>query len=128
MPRGYSPGVIWFQAVVCFGVWVGYGFYLRRLSANLRQKAAARKSRFGLSVALMIGAMVVMLAGLMAVQSLGGIRDRAMVPWAWLVVTALGIVFVHMQTLAAVSMTVQALSRDNNPGGRPSVPQEPTQP
>jgi hypothetical protein len=120
--------VIWFQAFVCFGVWVAYGFWLRRLSADLRSKALARRGRFGWSVLLMVGAMALMLGGLLAVQALGGVRDRAMVPWAWLAVTVLGVGFVHMQTLAAVSMTVQALARDNNPADRPSVPQEPSQP
>ncbi|MBS1704734.1 MAG: hypothetical protein JST40_02585 [Armatimonadetes bacterium] len=102
----YSGSVIWAQGAVCFVIWLGYGLWLRRGADQMRTRlrGLARGKRVALGSVGLIGAMVVLLAGLVGIAQLNGLQQGTLVPWAWIAVALLGVIFVHMQVLAAGAM------------------------
>lgn len=55
---------------------------------------------------MLFGGAALLLAGMVAIDKAGGFGETAMAPWAWLAVTLLGGVFVHLQTLAGATGVV----------------------
>lgn len=100
-------------ALLCFGVWLAYGFVLWRRSAGLRTWASTKSRAFralGGSALLFLGAGV-LLGGLMALEPAGLAKDGKLSAGGWWVALALGSAFVHAQVVAAALMA--SLIREN---------------
>jgi hypothetical protein len=115
--------VIWPQALLSFLVWLAYGVWMRRRSDALRARLAgmSRARRVFLGSAGLVLSAFGLLAGLVAVSAMGGLREGALTPWAWLAVTVLGLGFVHMQVLGAAAMISLVQDRETH---RPEPPSE----
>jgi hypothetical protein len=115
--------VFWLQAGLSFFAWMLYGVVQWRRAHRLRAwVAGVSRSKRGLYGTLMIfGGAVVLLSGLLLVQAGDGLRDDRFEPWAWAVVTLLGLAFVHAQTMGAMLM-IAAGSADVTSDPRPASP------
>ena len=107
--------MLWGQAFASFVAWLIYGALLARRAPETRVRygALSRKRRAVLGPVLMIVAAGVMLGGVAIVGLFQGIRNHSLVGWAWLVLTLMGIAFVHIQSTSALMMI--SLSTDNEP-------------
>jgi hypothetical protein len=104
------------QCVVSFLTWIAYGAFEWRRRERVRAKIAVlpRTGRvLGGAAMLLLGA-AWLLGGLLAVQSLRGIERGALVPWAWLAVTLIGLGFVYSQTQAVAMMISVVLESDTS--------------
>jgi hypothetical protein len=86
--------------------------------------AASRRKRALLGSVGLIGGLLILLAGAALVASANGIHDGVLAPWAWLVMTILGAIFIALQVLGAAALFSLALDRETPPQGRASKPQE----
>jgi hypothetical protein len=84
-------------------IWLAYGYVLWRQSGAKRPWALSlsRKFRVACGVLLLFGGATLMLASLLGVQALGGATKEGLTWWAYGAIALLGLVFVHMQALAA---------------------------
>lgn len=98
--------MIWLQAGACFVAWTLYGLWLRRSSETLRAKmhSTSRNRRVLLGSVGLLAGLVVLAIGLWSIAALGGLTAKGLVPWAWLAVTVVGVVFVHLQVQGAAAM------------------------
>jgi hypothetical protein len=110
------------QVGIAFALWVGYGVYLRRHSDALREKirgySRGVKVAFG-SVGFFVSA-TVMLGSLVLISRNGGLQNGQLLPWAWLLMGVAGLVFVHLQVMAAASMISLVLEPETKAPGRAS--------
>lgn len=60
----------------------------------------------------MLAGLAVLVAGGMGVVAMGGMEGGELTPMGWIATIAIGIVFVHFQTMAAVSMFAVALQKE----------------
>lgn len=60
----------------------------------------------------MLAGLAVLVAGGMGVVAMGGMQEGELTPLGWLATIAIGIVFVHFQTMGAVSMFSVALQKE----------------
>jgi hypothetical protein len=93
--------VIWLQGGIAFAVWIAYGVFQSRKSQQIRiQVGAIPRTQRGLAgVALFLVGAMVLFGGLAIVLNQGGFTQSGMTPLAWVIVTALGLAFVHAQTM-----------------------------
>lgn len=107
-------------------LWIAYGALLWRRSEAIRSHAG-KGSRTGRAVraALMLfGGAALLLTCLVQLQNAGGFTRTGMTPFAWAAVTVAGLVFVHLQTMAA-AILVLLVQEPVTTGARPtSVQQE----
>ncbi|HRI44222.1 MAG TPA: hypothetical protein PLL78_12480 [Fimbriimonadaceae bacterium] len=98
--------MIWQQAALSFLVWLLYGTLMRRRSGDLRirLRETRRKTKVLLGSVGLIGGAILLLGGLWQIAALGGIGPSGLTIWAWVGVTLLGLVFVHLQVLGAAAM------------------------
>lgn len=96
------------QAGAAFVLWVAYGVFLWRRSTSIRERVGrgTRTGRALKAAGMLFGGAALLLAGMVAIDKAGGFGETAMAPWAWLAVTLLGGVFVHLQTLAGATGVV----------------------
>jgi len=94
--------VIWFQALVCFGLWIGYGVLQARRSETIRAKVTSlsRNARATMGAVTMLLGAIVLFGILIGSQYLGGFTRDGMTPLTWLAIGAGGLLFVHAQTMA----------------------------
>lgn len=115
--------MLWIQGGVCFVGWVLYGAWL----AHTRNKSLLPKrvlaSRMGSALCLILGA-VVLTGGLAIIARSGGLKDGALVPWAWPAVFALGLAFVHLQAMGAIGLVIAAVGRETRAHGQASLAKE----
>ncbi|MBX3097503.1 MAG: hypothetical protein KF812_11620, partial [Fimbriimonadaceae bacterium] len=92
-------------------------FLLRRRVRGLaeRLKGRPRSTTVVLSVAGFFGSLAVLVGGLWTVQLANGLEPSGLKPWAWAVVGVIGLVFVMMQTLAAMALVMLAVPETVNP-------------
>jgi multidrug efflux pump subunit AcrB len=97
---------MWTQGLISFALWLVYGAIQWRRSKEIHSQMSAlqRIRRITGAAVLMLASAVVLLAGLFAVELLGGFTRTAMTPLGWLGVTVIGLAFVHAQTLAAAML------------------------
>ncbi len=98
--------MIWGQACLACVVWIGYGFFQRRRQDVIRARifALSRTKRVLLgSLGFIVGALL-LLGGLWLVSLWGGLTRDGLTLGGWLAVALLGLVFVHIQVMAAASM------------------------
>jgi len=102
--------VFWAQALSSFGLWIAYGVYQSRRSAKVRAWAQrfSPASRGLAAAGLFLTAALVMFGGLMAIITGKGLGPSGLAGWAWLLVVCVGLVFVHIQTLAMALLVVSA--------------------
>jgi NhaP-type Na+/H+ or K+/H+ antiporter len=98
--------MIWAQGLLSFGVWVAYGYVRARGSDTLRRQLAQkpRRRRALLGGAYMLGSVTILFLGLMGIALAGGMPPGSMLPWGWVSMTILGLVFVHGQTQGAACL------------------------
>ena len=98
--------MLWVQGGFSFLLWVGYGIFQSQRSESIRAFVGAiprvRRGVLGASLFL-VGAMV-LLGGLAITLSLGGFTSSAMTPLGWVTITALGLAFVHAQTMGTAML------------------------
>lgn len=106
--------MIWAQGAVALVVWCIYGYMMSRRTARLfaRHTRTPRGFTIAYGIIVMLAGLGALIAGGIAVVSLGGMRDGLLTPWGWLATIGVGIVFVHLQTLGAVSMLYAAAGRE----------------
>ncbi len=122
--------MIWAQGAVCFVVWVAYGLLLRRRAT--RWAAGLSGAPRGLLVFLASGGLIVpaglLLGALYLIGRSGGLQDGAMTPWAMVLVTLLGVAFVHCQTASALAMALLVSRPETGKRARPSQSSETSTP
>jgi hypothetical protein len=98
----YSLPMIWVQALVCFAIWIGYGFVQSRRSQEIRAKLSAlpRSRRVMSGAVLMLFGAATLFGVLMLVQIMGGLTQSGLTFLSWVLVAAGGLAFVHAQTMA----------------------------
>jgi uncharacterized protein YacL len=98
--------MIWAQGGVCFLIWIAYGWVLRKRSDRLRKRlfAMERRTKVLLGSAGLLLGLVVLVAGMLLIAAGGGIQDGVLTWWAWIGVTAVGLVFIQFQVLGAAAM------------------------
>jgi hypothetical protein len=103
--------VLWAQAGVSFLVWIAYGIVQARRSEEIRVRVFAmpRNARTVRAVSLMLGGVVFLGLGLAVVQALGGVTRDGMTLWGWVLVTGVGLVFVHAQAMSMALLVSLAL-------------------
>lgn len=110
------------QVGIAFALWVCYGVYLRKHSDALRTKiggySRGMKVAFG-SVGFLVSA-AVMLGALVVISRNGGLHNGQLVIWAWLLMVVAGIIFVHLQVMAAASMIMMVLEGETRSPGQAS--------
>lgn len=115
--------MLWAQAGVCFLAWCGYGVWLARSTVGRRLLRPLRRSTLSGALLLLLGAGL-LVAGLFAVGSMGGLHNGALTPWAWAATLMAGCVFVHFQAWGAVCLTMNMLRPETQTKSRPSLPSE----
>lgn len=123
---GYPTRMIWPQAIACFAVWVGYGWWLKGRSGALRARMlrTPRRVRVLYGSVGLIGSAVGLLLGLSVIAAQGGLTPQGLTPWAWIATTLLGLGFVHMQTMGAAAMITLVQDESSRPRNA-SDPQRP---
>lgn len=98
--------MLWVQASVSFLFWLLPGLLFWRRSSRLKQWLAdlPRGVRVFLGSAGLLLGMCILIVGLLLVAQNNGLQEGALAPWAWLVITLLGMIFVTIQALGALSM------------------------
>ena len=94
--------MFWAQGLFCFLLWIGYGVVQSRRTDMIREKVGgmSRGARGGLGAALMVLGAMVLLGGGLLIEQAGGFTKTGMTPLGWLIVAAIGLLFVHAQTMA----------------------------
>ncbi|HEY0866437.1 MAG TPA: hypothetical protein VGE01_03605 [Fimbriimonas sp.] len=110
--------MIWIQGLLSFLVWVGYGFWQsRRPQPPLTFTRRMRREVRGLTAAaLLLVAVALLFGALDAVYRFGGFRPQGLAPWAWGLVTVVGLAFIHLQTLSLA--LIVTLAKDSVTAGR----------
>ena len=110
------------QASISFAVWILYGILLARRASRpeAKLKKLSRHSRAVLGPLLMMGGGAVLLGAIALVATLHGIGGNSLTIWAWLVITAGGLAFIHMQSRAALLMVSLAIESEPTGGGQAS--------
>ncbi len=105
--------MIWIQGGASFLLWIGYGYLQSRRSAAIRRQVGQipRSRRGILGAALFLVGMMVLFGGLGLVLRQGGFTANGMTPAGWIVVTLLGLAFVHAQTMGT-ALLVSMIQRD----------------
>lgn len=105
--------MLWAQVLASFFLWIGYGVMLWRGNEGFRIKIEKipRNRRAVLGSTLLVVGGIVLAGGLFAIQSMNGIEKGVLQGWAWAAITALGLVFVHADVMAA-AMLVSVVQED----------------
>jgi len=94
--------MIWLQGSASLLLWLAYGFWLwRRACALSGSTRICRSSQATKGALFLICGALMLVVGMWAVLRLGGFGSDGMTAFGWLGVSALGLVFVHMQAAAA---------------------------
>jgi len=110
-PRvGIISFVFWAQAAVSFLIWIGYGVYQGRRSAQVRawSRSVSRSSRGLQAAGLFLVGGAALVGGLYATWAGNGLTDSGFAAWAWGVITVAGLILVHTQTLGLALMVTAA--------------------
>lgn len=115
--------MIWQQAAVCFLVWVGYGFLLRRraqaMAERLHQINPRRRGLLGTLALIASGIFIT--AGLALIGALGGLQGNSLTLWAWLLAILIGLGFVHLQVWGGLALVSTALATRGSRRSSPDV-------
>ena len=108
-------------------IWVAYGFVRRRTSDSLRTSVTAipRTRRAILSAVMLFGGAAALLAGLYAVSAFGWMTKTGLTIGGFVLVTLVGLLFVHMQVQAAAMMVSIALESVTTASSEASITQTP---
>lgn len=93
--------MLWVQSGLCFLVWITFGVFQARSGKWSRPKGL--QSPLSGALFLIGGALLLGLA-LWSVSVLGGLKNGALLPWAWLLVVVAGTAFVYAQGLGAATL------------------------
>lgn len=122
--------MVWIQGLASFAVWIAWGLWQRKRAEAWRDRIA-RLPRAAVVAVASVGFVLsatVLLGALMLVSSAQGIAGGTLKPWAWLVVTAVGLVFVGMQTASATALVLLVRGTETPRPARSSDRQEPSSP
>jgi hypothetical protein len=110
------------QGAVCFLGWIGYGAWFRSRSGALKERmhGTSRGRRVVLGSLGIIGSAILLLAGMLGLQALGGLREGGLTLWAWPLVFLLGLGFVHMQVMGAAAIITLVQDEETSPRARAS--------
>jgi len=103
-------------------IWMLYGVVQSRRQASIRVNLmrTSRTKRMFFGIGGFILSAVVLLGGLFWVGANGGLTQTGLTLWSWFVVAGLGLIFVHLQVLAAASMITLVQENETMGPGRPS--------
>ncbi|MBN8689188.1 MAG: hypothetical protein J0L72_00205 [Armatimonadetes bacterium] len=123
---GYLELVIFLQGLPALILWLGYGLWMRKQSERLHTKLLSRprNKNIGLGMLGFFGSAAIMLAGLFAISALGGMTKSGPSILAWIAIAALGLIFVHLQVLAAANFVVVLEQNVTPPPAKPSQLQD----
>jgi len=93
---------VFFQSAIAFLIWVAYGYYQSRRPEQVRRisERIKREYRGPVAALLLMAAVAALFLGLNLVVLAGGFKSDGLAIWAWVAVVAIGLMFVHLQTLA----------------------------
>jgi hypothetical protein len=102
-----------FELIVSFGVWLGFGIYLRQkqklMLQWISQFSKFRRMLLGSIGLLLMGALL--LLGMVLIADFGGYQNGKMQLWGWLFITLLGCSFVFVQVMSALSILTIVLPK-----------------
>ncbi len=120
--------MFWFQGLVSFALWIGYGVFQSRRSEKIRVKLTAiPRGKRGLmgAITMILGASA-LFGTLLGTYALGGFGLNGMTILAWIAISIGGLFFVHSQTMSmAILVTLMAEPGVTSMGSKPSDPQGP---
>jgi|SRR5579885_24393 len=101
----------------CVAIWMFYGFLQARRAASIRVQMARidQKARFAMGPVIMVAGAVVLLFGIGFVALIHGLQNGSLTPPGWVIVTLVGLAFVHSQVLAA--MMILSAATQSEPAG-----------
>jgi hypothetical protein len=116
--------MFWIQGLVCFVLWIGYGFVQSRRSGQIREnlQKLSRKTRALSGAALMLLGAGVLFGALIGNHALGGFTPTGMTPLSWICIALAGLLFVHAQTMAMAMLVT--LMYDGVVTSRQSAPSD----
>lgn len=122
--------MIWIQGLICFAIWIVYGFVQSRRSDEIRKKLAgqSRKRRAWNGAVFMLAGAAGLFVILILAHGYGGFSANGMTPLTMVAVAVGGLGFVHAQTMAMA--TLVSLMYDGivtSESVSPSDKKEPTQ-
>jgi hypothetical protein len=103
--------MIWIQGLICFAIWIAYGFVQSRRSDQIRGKISGQprsKRAIGGAVIMLLGAGI-LFGVLVTAHSLGGFTDRGMTIPTFIAIAVAGLGFVHAQTMAMAMLVTLML-------------------
>lgn len=94
--------MIWVQGLICFAIWIAYGFIQSRRSDTIRQRLSSltRQSRAVSGAVIMLVGAGILFGVLITAHSFGGFTTNGMTPLTFLAIAIAGLGFVHAQTMA----------------------------
>lgn len=108
-------------------IWIGYGFILRKRVSKQSLQSVDRSKRAAAGAGLFLLAALVLLGGLLAIQAARGVTQDGFEWWAFAAILGIGIVFVHLQVLAAAIMITLIVTPDA-PSPSTKVEHDPREP
>lgn len=102
--------MLWAQGLVSFVVWILYGVFQTRRLAQVRAavERVPRSRRGCLGALILLVAAGTLFGGLIGITAMGGFAGGGMTALGWLLVTLLGLGFVHAQTMAVAMLATLA--------------------
>jgi hypothetical protein len=118
-------GTMLAQGLFSFALWILYGVIQARRSGAIREslRRLSRSRRGFVGSGLLLGAMVVLFGGFIGIHALGGFTKDSMTLFGWVMVTVLGLAFVHLQTTGMAMLA--SLGFENVTGGPSSTSTSP---
>lgn len=118
--------MFWAQGLMSLAIWLGFGWFLARHLAARRRSIARipRALRATGGPLLLVGSVAILVPGLSAVHSAGGIGPTAMTPLGWFAVTLIGVATVLTQAIAAAWIASHAMQGVTGQPSPTSINQE----
>ncbi|MBS1709313.1 MAG: hypothetical protein JSS65_11425 [Armatimonadetes bacterium] len=116
--------MLWAQSGASFVVWVVGGLLLARSAAASWLPRLSRRSQSTLGPLALLAGLVVLVGGLWAAWSAGGVRAGALLPVPWVLATVTGVAFTALQTFGALCLLNVSRPPETRAAAQASEPQE----
>lgn len=119
--------MIWLQTLPAFAIWLAYIFLRRKWTQQSRERYARlpRYARIARMLASIFASVAILFGGIFVSAKVGWCDTEGLTVPGFLVITAAGLAFIHLQMLATALTLSLALDRETDPTPSASNPQIP---
>lgn len=98
--------MLWTQAFAAFLIWVGYGVWLRGRAVRIGKAVSGtdRSQRNKRGILAFLASAAVLLGAMVLVTATKQISQQGLTVWGWVLITASGLGFVHLQVYGAMTI------------------------